>query len=608
MRLEICNNNGKQYFRIVESIRVENSTTKTKVNRKKIIKNIGPVSRFDDGKPNFVERVKTSYTAGAPIIEELKPYLNKDIKRDIYDIRLHEGTDECVSNPKLMASAIFERLFEELDLSQLVRTYKNKYDCSFDVFGFLKTLVFGRILKPASKISTVSQSDNYFTPLIKGKVEPFNVYETLDFIYKHKSAFFNRINTSMMKKFGRTTSYVYYDVANFFFETDEADEDPEDLRHQGVSKEERDLPIVQMGLLMDEQGCPISVEAFPGNRLDHLTLQKAFENSVSKLGNEQNRYIYVCDKGIGRGDNLGYAVANGNGYLTSKSVRGSKNEDKAWILDSTGYTVTSDNFKYKSRIITKKLSVPGKEEPIVTSEKQVTYWSRAYYERERNEKKQFYELVEQILQSPENFRVTKLQRGLLKKYAKKTLVNTSSGEVIDANVLRAELDMKKLQEDMDLMGYYTIITSEINMDDLSIINKYRDLVEIEDQFRVMKSTLDTRPIFVRNKDHIIAHLSICAIALLLIRLIQRQIKKNNPKESINEKDKNLFEFGLSANRIQEALNKWTADKLGDKYYRFAGINDPDLKLILDSFDIQIPKKCFTLAELKHFKFMANMSL
>jgi len=217
-------------------------------------------------------------------------------------------------------------------------------------------------------------------------------------------------------------------------------------------------------------------------------------------------------------------------------------------------------------------------------------------------------LVEQILQSPENFRVTKLQRGLLKKYAKKTLVNTSSGELIDANVLRAELDMKKLQEDMDLMGYYTIITSEINMDDLSIINKYKDLVEIEDQFRVMKSTLDTRPIFVRNKDHIIAHLSICAIALLLIRLIQRQIKKNNPKESINEKDKNLFEFGLSANRIQEALNKWTADKLGDKYYRFAGINDPDLKLILDSFDIQIPKKCFTLAELKHFKFMANMSL
>ena len=111
--------------------------------------------------------------------------------------------------------------------------------------------------------------------------------------------------------------------------------------------------------------------------------------------------------------------------------------------------------------------------------------------------------------------------------------------------------------------------------------------------------------FVRTEEHIVAHLTVCTVALLLIRLIQRQIKsflKNPETES-----QKLYESGLSAERIQRALNKWTVDKIGDQYYRFANINDPDLKLILDSFGIQIQKKCYTQAELRHLKFIANMS-
>ena len=606
MRLEIGNNNEKKYIRIVESIRVKNSNTGKNENRKKIIKNIGPVSRFDDGKPNFIERLKASYAAGTPIIEELVPYVDKKVKKEVYNIQLHEGTDECVSDPKLMASSVFEKLFEELDLSQLVRTYKNKYNYDFDVYGFFKALVFGRVLHPASKYATVSQADDYFVPLIKGEFNPFNVYDALDFIYEHRSAIFNRIHTNMVRSFGRTTSYVYYDVTNFFFEIDEPDDEDSEsgLRRNGVSKEERSQPIVQMGLLMDEQGCPISVEVFPGNTLDHQTLRKSFENSVNGLGDENNRYIYVCDKGIGKGDSLRYAVENGNGYITSKTVRGSTKEEKNWILDSNGYICEGEGFKYKSRIVKKKvLSSNGTY--LETTEKQVTYWSRRFYEREKQEKKAFYELIEKLISSPERFRISKLQCGLLKKYVKKSLVNTKSGEIIHSDDLKAQLDMAKLRQDYELMGYYTIVTSEIHMDDLGIINTYKHLVEIEDQFRVMKSTLDARPVFVRTEEHIVAHLTVCTVALLLIRLIQRQIKsflKNPETES-----QKLYESGLSAERIQRALNKWTVDKIGDQYYRFANINDPDLKLILDSFGIQIQKKCYTQAELRHLKFIANMS-
>lgn len=210
MFLEISNNNGKKYIRICETHRIQNAENNRAKVKKVAIKNIGPVSRFDDGKPNFIERLKASYAAGTPIIEELVPYVDKKVKKEVYNIQLHEGTDECVSDPKLMASSVLEKLFEELDLSQLVRTYKNKYNYEFDVYGFFKALVFGRVLHPASKYATVAQADDYFVPLIKGEFNPFNVYDALDFIYEHRSAIFNRIHTNMVRSFGRTTSYVYY--------------------------------------------------------------------------------------------------------------------------------------------------------------------------------------------------------------------------------------------------------------------------------------------------------------------------------------------------------------------------------------------------------------
>ena len=163
--------------------------------------------------------------------------------------------------------------------------------------------------------------------------------------------------------------------------------------------------------------------------------------------------------------------------------------------------------------------------------------------------------------------------------------------------------MIKLKEDYDLLGYYTIVTSETALDDLEIINKYHELVKIEDEFRIMKSTLNTRPIFLRTPEHIMAHLVICTIALIVIRLIQRQIKLKNPKDSFN-----VFYEGLSANRIVAALNKFKVEKLDEFYYRFNDLDDPDLSIILSSFGINLPLKLFKLGELKQLKSSCNLSL
>lgn len=612
MFLEIASNNGTKYIRICESVRVLDPNTNKSIPRKKTIKNIGPVSRFDDGKPDFIDRLKSSYQAGNPIIDELKPYVNAKLPQEVYNIRLCEGTDDCVAHPKLISNLLLEKIMEELDLSQLIRTYKNTYHANFDVYGFLKLLVFGRILNPASKWSTVKQDFDYALPILKGDNQDFNVYKALNFIYDHRGAIFNRINTSMVNNFHRTTKKIYYDVTNFFFEIDEPDEDltlPDGkidpaLRKKGVSKEERKLPIVQMGLLMDEQGIPISIECFPGNTLDHLTLESSFSNSVEPVRNQESHFVYVCDKGIGKGEAIVYAISNGIGYLTSRTVRGASKEEKKWIADPNGYISLGENYKYKTRIVKKTTTTPEGVK-LEYSEKVLTYWSKKYYEREIAERSSFYEFVSEYMKDPTSFRLSKTQLPLARKYFKKNVVNVKTGEILETADLASILDVEMLKQDYDLMGYYTLATSEINMTDQEMISTYGNLVEIEEQFHIMKSTLETRPIFVRTKEHIIAHLTICAIALILIRLIQKQVNAKNPDLMNKEL---LFCNVLSADRIQAALNKWKIEKVGDVYYRFCDTDDPDLALILNSFGITIPRKCFKTNEVKQLKAKMEMSM
>ena len=284
------------------------------------------------------------------------------------------------------------------------------------------------------------------------------------------------INTSMVRNFHRTTKKIYYDVTNFFFEIDEPDEDltlPDGttdsaLRKNGVCKEERKLPIVQMGLLMDEQGIPISVECFPGNTLDHQTLASAFSNSVDSVKAQDSRFVYVCDKGIGKGEAIVYAISHGIGYLTSRTVRGASKEEKEWIADPEGYTSLSENYKYKTRIVKKTTTTPDGIK-LEYAEKILTYWSRKYYAREIAERSSFYEFVSEYLKDPASFRLSTTQLPTVKKYLRKNVVNVKTGEILKTADLASILDVEKLKQDYDLLGYYTLATSEINMSDKEII-------------------------------------------------------------------------------------------------------------------------------------------
>ena len=604
MHIDLFKNNGKNYIRLVKSKRVENNKG-VKVARKEVVFNIGPLEKFDDGQPNYLERLRRSFRAGIPLISSLEQYCENKIPREKYTFTFEESNPNCIGTPKIFSHLLLERIFEELGMRNLFSSYKGFTKIKYDVYGFAKLLVFGRLLNPASKIATVRQNDDYYEPMISD-FNPDNVYDTLDFIAENKDRIIRRINTSLVKKAHRRPEIIYYDVTNFYFEIERPDDDELDengevcekgLRKMGVCKEERKLPIVQMGLFMDDKGIPIAVESFPGNTLDHLTLRSALRKNIDDI--DFSRFILIGDRGVCVYPNLLHLVDSGNGYIVAKSLLKSKATEREWAYDEAGYIYDGNDFKYKSRVVDRKVTDDnGKERTIF--EKVVVYWSEKFQKRQIRENKSFLEFVEKLIESPSSFRVTSTQAKSIKKFLSKKLVNDKTGEAFNSSDLKAIIDIDKVNRFKEDMGYYQIVTSELQMSPKEVIDKYHGLSRIEDQFRIMKGDLSTRPLFVRNKEHIEAHLLICMIALIMMRIIQNRIVDSGVVPSAKDKDVN-WTAGLSAERVQTALKSWQIEKMPGDYYRFLNTVDPDLQIILDAFNITIPYKMYQRGELKSIK-------
>ena len=572
------------------------------VSTKRVLLNIGPVDRYDDGQPDYVERLKKSFKAGTPLIPELLPYCEDKKPAEVYHFTLREGSPDCFGHPKLFCHLFLERILEDLGLQFFFSSYKGFTKIEYDLYGFAKLLIFGRLLNPASKAATVRQNDDYYDPILKD-FNPDNVYDTLSFIAENKDKIIRRMNTNLVKKAGRSPDIIYYDVTNFYFETEDPDVDILDedgnvlekgMRKCGVSKEKRQQPIVQMGLFMDDDGIPIAIESFPGNTLDQLTLRPAMKKTIDGL--DFSRFILIADRGIFNYTNLLHLLDAGNGYIVSKSLLKSKSKEREWTYDDDGYTIVSPDFKYKSRIM-KRTVKDENGNPRTVEEQIVVYWSRRFEERSIRENKRFLDFLERLEETPANFRITALQAKSLKRFMKKEYVNQKTGEILNSSDIHAFIDFDKVHAYTKSMGYYQIVTSELTMDPRTVIDKYHGLTQIEDQFRVMKGDLETRPLYVRTPEHIDAHLLICMIALVMIRIIQKRIRDMG----LNKKEDVYWNVGMSGDRIQTALNKWKVDALPDDLYRFMDIDDPDLALILKAFNIEIPAKLYRKAELKAIK-------
>lgn len=600
MFVECYKNHGVETLRLVEGKSGISRNGKRTVT-KRVILTLGPLHRYDDGQPDYVKRLKQSFVDGNPLIDSLLPYCSPENVRKQYKFTFTAGDPHCFGETKMYAQCLIDRILEELGLNAAINSYKGFSKIKYDILGLFRLMVYGRILNPASKAETFRQNDDYYEPVVKSDYL-YNIYDALDFIHVHKKQLITRLNTKLIQHTGRKNSIIYYDVTNFFFETDEPDEDIENddgtvikgTRKNGVCKEERKLPIVQMGLFMDENGIPISIEIFPGNTLDHLTVNTALSKNIDDV--VDSRYIFIADRGICNYITICHLLDRNKAYIMSKSIKKSTQQEKDWILEENGYIKKSDAFKYKSKIIRKKVKDSEGKTRIIT-EKVVVYWSKKFYEKEIHENQSFIEFLRKLKETPANFRVSATQIKNLKKYFKKELVDIETGEMVDSTKLRALIDENAEDEFCKYFGYYQIVTSELEIEDTEIIDKYHQLTQIENQFRIMKGSLETRPIFVRDRDHIEAHLLICMIALVVLRLIQKRIIDYS---GIKDIEKN-WETGLNDERIVDALRKWTVEDMDGNLFRMNNVNNPDLQKILNAFQVKIPEKFFTRQELKSLK-------
>lgn len=603
MFIDKFTNNGKPYLRITQAVRRPNKHG-VMVSCKKVIKNLGPLDRYDDGAPNFLERLRASFKAGNPIIPELKEYVSVATTPSAsYSFTIRQGSLDCIGHPRLYAQILLERILEELGLNTLAASIKRSSKIQYDFYGFLKLLVFGRLLHPASKCATMKQNENYYSPILK-EFNSDNVYDTLSLVYEHRRSLIRRMNYNLVKKAGRSSKLVYYDVTNFYFEIEDPDEDVlgEDgttkvkgLRQMGVSKENRRQPIVQMGMFMDESGIPITIKAFPGNTLDHLTLGEILSQDIKYLG--LSRFIMVADRGICCYPNLLQLTSIGHGYIVSKSLAKTSRQERDWAYDETGYIQVGKDFKYKSRIV-KRIVLDRDHVKHTIEEQVVVYFSKRFQRRAEHKNRKFLAFLDKLEKHPYSFRVSASESRPLRKFFKRDYLNVQTGELVDSAKLRGMIDFEKVKEYRKELGYYQIVTSELEMDPQEVIKQYHGLTQIEDQFRVMKSVLDTRPIYLQTREHIEAHLLICTIALVVLRIIQKRIT-NSGKLPLDPAAH--WTNGLNPGRIQDALNKWQVDCLPNGLYRFMDLDDPDLKLILDAFQIKIPTKLYNKTELKELK-------
>lgn len=606
MHIERYKSNGCYYLRLVRSKRITNANGES-IGRKELVLSLGNYAQYDDGKPNYLDRLRQSFREGTPLIPALLPYVEQAPKQK-YTITFSAGDKECFGNPKRLAPCILDPAFAALGLDELFASIKHSSKIQYDLQGIVRLLTYGRLLEPASKMATMRQNATYYRPLVKSSNDD-NVYDALDLIYENKKQIIQRMNTCITRGIGRSTSTVFYDVTNFFFEVEHPDEDELDeegnviergLRKMGVSKENRKQPIVQMGLFLDDNGIPISIEMFPGNTLDHLTFRTAMKNTVDNL--DLDRFILIADRGMYNGTNMCHVLDQGDGYIVSKSLKKSTKKEREWVLDQDGYTIVSPDFRYKSRIVTRTVTAEdGTKRKL--QEKVVIYWSRAFYAKEKHENQSFLDFVEKLKANPAGFRVSAAQSRSLRKYMKKEMIHKETGEIVDSKKLLSMIDDDKLTEFNELMGYYQIVSSELDMDDLEIIDKYHGLTRIEDQFREMKGTLETRPIWVNTPEHIQAHLVICFMALTMMRVIQHKIKKSLPDDTA--KDLN-WSYGIPGDRFQKALLDWQIDKLPGDYFRMLNAQNKDLLMILRAMGIKLQPMLYTRGDIRSLKSSASI--
>lgn len=540
-------------------------------------------------------------------IEDLKKKLNVDDPYAYYKEIARERTEKESAKPvnKITEKSPIRNLgyflpmsvLNSLDIRNGIHLMGLTSDFRFNLDDVLLELVIARLVAPCSKNRTYHEIID--STLMEKNYSLDQLYSALEFIGSNYHRYVEILVSSYKKiKYVPDMKFTLFDGSNFYFEINIEDE----LRRKGPSKENRKSPIVGYGLLLDSNAMPLDMEVYPGNMSEKKVMRDVIADMKARheLG---GRIVIVADKGLNCGDNIYNALKDGDGYIFSSSLLGGKSEKEK---------AADKNNKKKTKSYYREFALLRNEEcpyrDVYDSEKKLLFSYKAaifdgnQYERNNGDKKEGFTVEKEMriitfnpsLRSKKLIELEQLEskaRYLILSKAKRKQFNTvadfvifepvnkKTGEVNEDDVVHASINEEKLRIHKEMAGYNMLVTSEINEDPLKIINTYHGLWQIEETFRIMKTDLRARPIYLQKKETIYAHFVICFYAVAILRLLQfhllesedGRIRTNDILKFIREYQGIVNEDGVIQNLsartpFLESLMKTTKLSELDNYY------------------------------------------
>ena len=511
MRLKISKSKNSTLFYIIKDY------TKNKKRSTKIVKRIGNLEevKIMAGNKDYKDWLK----------DYVKKYNEENCKSETIIIK--KNNQKIISMDSKVSFNVgylfLKSIYSKLNLNDICNQIQEQYKFEFDLNEVLSYLVFARIIYPSSKLETFKQCQNFIE---QPKFKLHDEYRALNYIAENMDFIQEQLFNNSKNIIKRNSKIIYYDCTNYFFEIDEED----DLKKYGISKEHRPNPLVGMGLFMDGDGIPLSFNIYPGNQNEQKTLIPEESKIINDFKLDDTKVILCTDAGLASDEIKKYNIKDGRGFVITQSLKKIKEEYKEQVFDKKGWRLPGDLKKiYDLEEIEKNTDLKEKyydslfykiiqtETKSVKQDTIVTFCFK-YFDYNRNIRNNQIERAKKSINSNNVIRKGKNQNDPNRFIEE--INSTSNGEVACEKIYSINEDLIKEEEKYD--GYYALSTNLIgNIDDILKITKGR--WEIEESFRIMKSDFLARPVNLSREDRIKAHFMTCFIALLIYRILEKEL-------------------------------------------------------------------------------------
>lgn len=445
--------------------------------------------------------------------------LNQEYKKKKQAEKERKISEE--SPERLLGYFPLKNLNDSLGCKKYIDLMQSATHFRFNIFDMMSDLIYARVVHPCSKLKTYWE----VIPKLFGK-HAFSldqIYSGLEYIGSEYEKIIEIFNHQVALKYPFDTSHSYFDCTNFYFEIDKEDH----FRLKGPSKENKKEPIVGMGLLLDANQIPIGMKMYPGNESEKPVIREIIDE-LKQRSHISGRTIQVADKGLNCFNNILHALKAGDGYIFSKSVKTLPETEKTWVLLENDYVDVKNKkgevlYRIKECVDDFSYSYTdnaGHRKTLKLTEKRIVTFNPKLAE------KQIYEINRQV-EKAKNLRACEAKKseyGDSSKYV--TFISTDKKGTKTAGKVKVEINEKAIENAKKLAGYNMIITSEIHISASEIYASYHNLWRIEESFRIMKSQLDARPAYMQKQETITGHFLICYLAVLLTRLLQIHVLKD----------------------------------------------------------------------------------